>query len=65
MQQVGRVEFECHKPPPMPICGRCVQLERAIRKYLMGYTSRRASEEGKALAELSRVIGYSDIVGEG
>ena len=41
---------------------RISTLEKGIRDYLSGYTSRRASEEGAALAELSRLIGYKDIV---
>ena len=63
-QAVGRIiDLECHRPPPNPICGRCLMLEKGIRDYLSGYTSRRASEEGAALAELSRLIGYKDITG--
>ena len=63
-QTVGRIiDLECHRPPPNPICGRCLALEKGIRFYLDGYTSRRASEEGAALAELSRLIGYKDITG--
>lgn len=31
---VGRiVDLGCHEQPPIPICGRCVELERAIRKH--------------------------------
>ena len=63
-QSVGRIiDLECHRPPPKPICARCLILEKGIRDYLKGYTSRRASEEGAALAELSRLIGYKDITG--
>ena len=63
-QSVGRIiDLECHRPPPNPICSRCLMLEKGIRDYLSGYTSRRVREEGEALAELSRLIGYKDITG--
>jgi hypothetical protein len=63
-QVVGRIiDLECHRPPRNPICSRCVELERGIREYLQSDTSRKASEEGRALAELSRLIGYRDIAG--
>ena len=62
-QSVGRViNLECHRPPKNPICARCLMLEKGIREYLKGYTSRRVREEGEALVELSRLIGYKDIV---
>ena len=61
---VGRIiDLECHRPPPKPICRRCIELENGIRDYLKGYTSRRIREEGEALVELSRLIGYKDITG--
>lgn len=60
-QAVGRIEFECHRPPPVPVCLRCLLLERGIRKYLEGYASRRMHEEGKALDELRGLVNAPEL----
>jgi len=31
---VGRiVDLECHRPPPAPMCSRCIMLENAIKEH--------------------------------
>ena len=77
-QSVGSIiDPECHRPPPNPICLRCIQLEGIIRmkdeqlkernnlilEFLEGWTTRTASMESALLARFSRLIGYKDITG--
>jgi hypothetical protein len=58
-QSVGRiVNLECHRPPPVPVCAKCVEYERAIREHQRAHEAARSFvDEAKANLELWKAVG--------